>query len=69
MLALAIGVALIIAFFDWNQLREPIARRVSAFTGRSFAINGDLQVHLSLRPRIVAAIRNARRWTPVGGIQ
>jgi len=23
----------------------------------------------SLRPRIVAAIRNARRWTPVGGIQ
>jgi hypothetical protein len=54
LLALAVGLALIIAFFDWNLLREPIARRVSALTGRSFAINGDLQVHLSLRPRIVA---------------
>ena len=53
-LVLAVLVALFIAFFDWNWLREPIARRVSSFTGRSFAINGDLKVHLSLRPRIVA---------------
>ena len=53
-LVLAVLVALFIAFFDWNWLREPIARRVSSFTGRSFAINGDLRVHLSLRPRIVA---------------
>ncbi|HMA09331.1 MAG TPA: AsmA family protein, partial [Ramlibacter sp.] len=52
--ALAILIALVVAFFDWNWLREPIARRVSARTGRSFAINGDLQVHLSLQPRIVA---------------
>ncbi len=52
--ALAILIALIIAFLDWNQLREPIARRVSALAGRSFAINGDLKVHLSLQPRIVA---------------
>jgi AsmA family protein len=54
LLAVAIAVALAIAFFDWNWLREPIARRVSSLTGRSFAINGDLQVHLSLRPRIMA---------------
>ncbi|MEO8655362.1 MAG: AsmA family protein, partial [Ramlibacter sp.] len=53
LLALAILVALIVAFFDWNQLRAPIARSVSALTGRSFAINGDLRVRLSLRPRIV----------------
>lgn len=54
LLAVAVLVALVIAFFDWNRLREPIARRVSDFTGRSFAINGDLKVELSLRPRIVA---------------
>lgn len=53
-LALFVLVALVVAFFDWNWLREPIARKVSGSTGRSFAINGDLNVHLSLRPRIVA---------------
>jgi AsmA family protein len=52
--ALAVLVALFIALFDWNLLREPIASRVSSFTGRTFAINGDLKVALSLRPRIVA---------------
>lgn len=52
--ALAALAALFIAFFDWNWAREPIARRVSAATGRSIAINGDLKVSLSLRPRIVA---------------
>jgi AsmA family protein len=54
LLALALVVALSLALFDWNWMRKPIARRVSGVTGRSFAINGDLQVHLSLRPRIVA---------------
>ena len=41
-------------FFDWNLARPYIARKVTAYTGRAFAINGDLNVHLSLRPRIVA---------------
>ena len=45
---------LLAAFLDWNWLRAPIARWVSSATGRSVAINGDLNVHLSLRPRIVA---------------
>ena len=40
--------------FDWNLARPYIARKVTSYTGRSFAINGDLKVHLSLRPRIVA---------------
>ena len=43
-----------IYFFNWNWLKPYIERRVSASTGRTFAINGDLQVHLALRPRIVA---------------
>jgi uncharacterized protein involved in outer membrane biogenesis len=54
LLVLAVLVALFVAFFDWNLLREPIARRVTSATGRSFAINGDLKVQLSLKPRIVA---------------
>ena len=41
-------------FFEWNMLRGPIAKQVEKATGRSFAINGDLQVHLSRVPRITA---------------
>lgn len=52
--SLAICVALFVAFFDWNWAREPLSRRVSALTGRTFAIQGDLQVQLSLRPRVTA---------------
>jgi uncharacterized protein involved in outer membrane biogenesis len=40
-------------FFDWNLARPYIARKMSSATGRSFAINGNLDVHLSLRPRII----------------
>jgi uncharacterized protein involved in outer membrane biogenesis len=53
-LAPVVLIVLIVAFFDWNWLRDPIARRVASATGRSFAINGELTVQLSLRPRIVA---------------
>ncbi|MDI6745589.1 MAG: AsmA family protein [Rhodocyclaceae bacterium] len=53
-LTLIVLTILVVAFFDWNSLRDPIARKVSSSTGRTFAINGDLNVHLSLRPRIVA---------------
>jgi len=41
-------------FLDWNLLRPYIARKVTSATGRSLTINGDLKVHLSLRPRIIA---------------
>lgn len=41
-------------FLHWNLLRPYITRKVTSATGRSFAINGDLKVHLSLRPRIIA---------------
>jgi uncharacterized protein involved in outer membrane biogenesis len=44
----------VVYFFDWNLARPYIARKVTSSTGRSFAINGDLDVRLSLRPRIIA---------------
>ena len=51
-LVVIIGVALY--FFDWNLAKPYIARKVTAATGRTFAINGDLDVRLSLTPRIRA---------------
>ena len=54
LLTLIALIILVVATSDWNWLRDPIARKVSSSTGRTFAINGDLNVHLSLTPRIVA---------------
>ena len=54
LLTLMVLVALVVAFMDWNWLRGPIAHRVTAATGRTFEINGDLNVHLSLHPQIIA---------------
>ena len=39
---------------DWNPARPYIARQVTSSTGRGFEIKGDLKVHLSLWPRIIA---------------
>ncbi len=44
-----------VSTFDWNRARPYIVRRVTESTGRSFGINGDLEVHLSLWPRIIAS--------------
>ena len=38
------GAAL--SLFDWNMLRPALARRITAATGRSTSIDGDLKVHL-----------------------
>lgn len=51
---LLIGALVALYFLDWNLLRPFIVHRVTAVTGRNFAINGDLSVQLSLRPRIIA---------------
>jgi uncharacterized protein involved in outer membrane biogenesis len=40
--------------FDWNWLKGPIEREVSAETGRVFRINGNLAVYLSRYPRVTA---------------
>ena len=45
-------VVLIVVIFDWNWLKGPIQSRVSDATGRTFVINGDLDVDLSLRPQV-----------------
>ena len=59
-------VVLLVMLVDWNGLREPIARRISSATGRSVAVNGDLSVHLSWRPRIVAnnVVFGNAAWSP-----
>jgi uncharacterized protein involved in outer membrane biogenesis len=54
-----IGVALLllvvmVSAIDWNAARPYIERQVKSSTGRSFEIKGDLEVHLSLWPRIIA---------------
>jgi uncharacterized protein involved in outer membrane biogenesis len=71
-MALFAIVALIIlaaALVDANRFRGPLARYITAHTGRAFRIDGSLQAHLfSLRPRLVAervAIGNPP-WMPPG---
>ncbi len=50
---LAIAVALILIFFDWNMLRGPIARYASHRLHRQVRIEGNLHVHLwSWTPRV-----------------
>lgn len=49
---LLIAGAVLVAFFDWNWLREPISSMVSKTLDRRFAIHGDLAVDLSMTPRI-----------------
>lgn len=42
-----LGILVIaVALFDWNLLRPPLARFITAKTGRAAAIDGDLKVHV-----------------------
>jgi uncharacterized protein involved in outer membrane biogenesis len=43
--AVALGMILFLALFDWNMLRAPLAARITAATGRQTFIDGDLKVH------------------------
>jgi uncharacterized protein involved in outer membrane biogenesis len=45
---------MIVSAYDWNLARPYIARHVISSTGRNFEIKGDLEVHLSLWPRVIA---------------
>lgn len=49
LLALAV---IFVAWFDWNMMKPYIERQVTGKTGREFAIQGDLDVKLSLNPLI-----------------
>jgi uncharacterized protein involved in outer membrane biogenesis len=44
--AVLVSLLLFLALFDWNALRGPLARAITARTGRPAAIHGDLKVHL-----------------------
>jgi len=61
LLALIVVLVAIIATFDWNRARPYINRKVSDSTGRAFAINGDLALHLR---RDTAHERGWRRYVP-----
>lgn len=52
--AVIVILGIVVATFDWNLLRGFISNRVSAATGRDFAINGDLDVRLGITPTIRA---------------
>ncbi|MFL6577555.1 MAG: AsmA family protein, partial [Povalibacter sp.] len=49
-----LALALLMVLWDWNWFKGPIERKVTAATGRAFAIRGDLDVDLGLHPRITA---------------
>jgi uncharacterized protein involved in outer membrane biogenesis len=51
-LVIVAAVAVLLAFFDWNWLREPISSRISGELNRHFAIQGDLDVDMGWTPRI-----------------
>ncbi|MEO6823883.1 MAG: AsmA family protein [Nitrosospira sp.] len=44
--------AVAISLFGWNMLKPYVERQVTEKTGREFSIGGDLDVSLSLNPRI-----------------
>jgi AsmA family protein len=44
-----VGAVLALLMLDWNALKEPIERRVSARTGQAFTIGGDLRVTIAQR--------------------
>lgn len=57
---IAFAIALVAAF-DWNHARPWINQRVSAATGRPFAINGDLTVAWQSPP---PSVSGWHRWIP-----
>lgn len=51
-IAISAVVVIAIMLFDWNILKPYIERQVTEKTGREFVIRGDLDVNLSLYPKI-----------------
>jgi uncharacterized protein involved in outer membrane biogenesis len=51
-LVMVVAAALLLAFFDWNWLREPLSSQISSQLDRRFAIQGDLDVEMGWTPRI-----------------
>jgi uncharacterized protein involved in outer membrane biogenesis len=60
-LSLIVAVVLMAALFDWNSLRGPIARSISARIERPVSIGGLHAVLFSIHPRVrVTGARCAR---------
>ena len=51
--AVAIGVVVVVALFDWNWFRTPLASYLSHRSGRTVSIDGNLHVELAWAPRLV----------------
>lgn len=47
-----LAIILLIVFWDWNWFKRPIEKRVEQQTGRTFRINGNLDVDLGWNPRV-----------------
>ena len=51
--AVAVLLIGVLMLFDWNWLKGPIESQVAGRLGRPFRIHGDLDVELSLQPKII----------------
>ena len=52
-IGLIFGLAVLaVLLFDWNMVKGPLTERVTAATGREFAIEGDIAVDWSLTPHV-----------------
>jgi uncharacterized protein involved in outer membrane biogenesis len=67
--ALIAALVLFSIFFDWNTMRAPLARLISAKTGETASIAGDVRVHLwSWNPSLsVAGLRLENPASPDPG--
>lgn len=53
-IVLSLGVAVLLALWDWNWFKGPVERLVERRTGRTFDIGGDLDVDLGWVPVVSA---------------
>jgi AsmA family protein len=53
-LGLVTAIAAVVALFEWNWLRGPLADYLGARVGRQIGIDGDLHVELSRQPTVTA---------------
>jgi AsmA family protein len=67
--ALCVVLILVVSLLDWNALRGPVARAISAKTGYPASIDGNLSVHLwSWNPTVTVEGLNMQgaRWAAEG---
>ena len=55
---LAVLLVVLLGAWDWNWLKRPIERRVTAATGQAFTIGGPLEVYRACADQISEAVAN-----------